>query len=109
MADQLLKPGISLSFGCPVLNNSSKIQETIKIVPLDKLFIETDEQTIQKLNKAHVLIAGLGGVGSHAAEAICRAGIGNITIADHDVINITNLNRQLCALITAPSGNLKWM
>jgi len=46
----------------------------------------------------HVLIAGLGGVGSYAFEAIVRSGVGKITIVDHDVYDITNLNRQLGAL-----------
>ncbi|MFU8844527.1 MAG: ThiF family adenylyltransferase [Bacteroidales bacterium] len=53
---------------------------------------------VDKLKQSHVLVAGLGGVGSYAAEAICRAGVGQITIADHDRVSITNLNRQLLAL-----------
>ncbi len=53
---------------------------------------------LKKLKKAHVLIAGLGGVGSYAAEAIGRAGIGNITIADSDTVSPSNRNRQLLAL-----------
>jgi len=52
----------------------------------------------EKLKNSHVLIAGLGGVGSWAAEFICRAGVGKMTIIDHDVVNETNLNRQLVAL-----------
>lgn len=55
---------------------------------------------IEKLLNAHVLIVGLGGVGSYAAEAIARAGIGNITIVDGDVVDPTNRNRQLQALAT---------
>ena len=53
---------------------------------------------ITKLQQAHILIVGLGGVGSYAAEAICRAGIGEITIVDGDVVDPTNRNRQLQAL-----------
>jgi len=53
---------------------------------------------VDKLKQSHVLVAGLGGVGSYAAEAICRAGVGQITIADHDRVSATNLNRQLLAL-----------
>jgi len=53
---------------------------------------------LKKLKKAHVLIAGLGGVGSYAAEAMGRAGIGNITIADSDTVSPSNRNRQLLAL-----------
>ncbi|MBC7411650.1 MAG: tRNA threonylcarbamoyladenosine dehydratase [Bacteroidia bacterium] len=53
---------------------------------------------IEKLHNANVLIVGLGGVGSYAAEAICRAGVGNITIVDGDTVDTTNRNRQLPAL-----------
>jgi tRNA threonylcarbamoyladenosine dehydratase len=53
---------------------------------------------VDKLKQSHVLVAGLGGVGSYAAEAICRAGVGQMTIADHDHVSATNLNRQLLAL-----------
>jgi tRNA threonylcarbamoyladenosine dehydratase len=55
---------------------------------------------IDKLINANVLIVGLGGVGSYAAEAICRAGVGNITIVDGDTVDTTNRNRQLPALKT---------
>ncbi|AGA35275.1 HesA/MoeB/ThiF family protein related to EC-YgdL [Thioalkalivibrio nitratireducens DSM 14787] len=50
------------------------------------------------LRRSHVFIAGLGGVGSYAAEAIARAGIGRITLLDHDAVSPSNLNRQLVAL-----------
>lgn len=53
---------------------------------------------IDKLMAADVLVVGLGGVGSYAAEAIARAGIGNMTIIDGDVVDPTNRNRQLQAL-----------
>ena len=55
---------------------------------------------IQKLQAAHVLIVGLGGVGSFAAEFIARAGVGTLTIVDGDVVDPTNRNRQLPALAT---------
>lgn len=55
---------------------------------------------IDILQKSHVLIVGLGGVGSYAAEAICRAGVGQMTIVDGDVVDPTNRNRQLQALAT---------
>ncbi len=58
------------------------------------------DEGIDKLQKAHVLIVGLGGVGSYAAEAICRAGVGNMTIVDGDTVDPTNRNRQLQALAT---------
>jgi len=51
------------------------------------------------INK-HVLVAGLGGVGSAAAEMLCRAGIGEMTIVDHDTFHLSNLNRQLPATLS---------
>ncbi|MDR2906819.1 MAG: tRNA threonylcarbamoyladenosine dehydratase [Bacteroidales bacterium] len=56
------------------------------------------DENVTKLNHAHVLVMGLGGVGSAACEHLCRAGIGELTIVDGDVVNETNLNRQLPAL-----------
>ncbi len=53
---------------------------------------------IEALKYKHVLVVGLGGVGAYAAEMICRAGVGRMTIADGDSVNLTNLNRQLVAL-----------
>lgn len=50
---------------------------------------------INKIHSKHVLVIGLGGVGSYAVEALIRSGIENITIVDKDIIDITNLNRQL--------------
>lgn len=55
---------------------------------------------LQKLKSAHVLVVGLGGVGAYAAEQLCRAGIGNMTIVDGDVVESSNRNRQLPALIS---------
>jgi tRNA threonylcarbamoyladenosine dehydratase len=55
---------------------------------------------INKLVDAHVLVVGLGGVGSFAAEFICRAGVGSMTIVDGDVVDPSNRNRQLPALAT---------
>ena len=49
------------------------------------------------LQQSHVLIAGVGGVGSFAVEALARAGVGTLTLLDHDTIDITNLNRQIHA------------
>ncbi len=58
------------------------------------------DEDLEKLRKAHVLIVGLGGVGAYAAEQLCRAGIGQMTIVDGDVVEQTNRNRQLPALIS---------
>ncbi|MDG4550108.1 MAG: tRNA threonylcarbamoyladenosine dehydratase [Candidatus Contendobacter sp.] len=53
---------------------------------------------LARLRAARVLVAGLGGVGGYAAEALGRAGIGRLTLLDHDVVSPSNLNRQLLAL-----------
>jgi tRNA A37 threonylcarbamoyladenosine dehydratase len=58
------------------------------------------EEQVDKLKTKHVLVVGLGGVGSFAAELICRSGVGKMTIIDGDVVDITNCNRQLPALST---------
>lgn len=58
------------------------------------------DENISVLNRAHVAVFGLGGVGAITAEMLCRAGIGNITIIDHDTISATNRNRQIHALMS---------
>ncbi|WNB77522.1 tRNA threonylcarbamoyladenosine dehydratase [Methylomonas koyamae] len=55
---------------------------------------------LDKLQQSHVLVVGMGGVGSFAAEFICRAGVGKMTIVDGDVVETSNRNRQLPALAT---------
>lgn len=56
------------------------------------------EEKQERLKNAHLLIVGLGGVGSWAAEMLCRAGAGEFTIIDADVVDTTNINRQMPAL-----------
>ena len=58
------------------------------------------EEKVLQLTKKHVMVVGMGGVGSFAAEFICRSGIGKMTIIDGDVVDPTNRNRQLPALAT---------
>lgn len=53
---------------------------------------------MERLGKAHVIVFGIGGVGSYAAEGLARAGVGALTLVDSDTVGISNLNRQLCAL-----------
>lgn len=60
---------------------------------------------IQKLQKAHVLVVGLGGVGAFASELLARAGIGTITIVDSDTYNASNRNRQTAAYISTEGKN----
>lgn len=55
-------------------------------------------EALMKLQNAHVLVVGLGGVGSYAAETVVRSGVGKITIVDGDDVDPTNKNRQLQAL-----------
>jgi tRNA A37 threonylcarbamoyladenosine dehydratase len=56
------------------------------------------EEGVARLRNARILLAGLGGVGSFAAEALARAGIGQLTLADCDLVAPSNINRQLVAL-----------
>lgn len=63
------------------------------------------EKGLEKLINSHVLIVGLGGVGSYAAEAIARSGVGKMTIIDGDTVDHTNRNRQLQALSTTQGQN----
>ncbi|MFN5705993.1 MAG: ThiF family adenylyltransferase [bacterium] len=64
------------------------------------------EEKIQNLLKANVLVVGLGGVGGICAEMIARSGVGKMTIVDADVVEATNRNRQVPALIST-DGQLK--
>ena len=56
------------------------------------------EEKMERIQSAHFLVVGLGGVGAYAAEMICRAGVGRMTIVDADTVQPTNLNRQLPAM-----------
>ncbi len=55
-------------------------------------------EALETLRRSHVAVFGLGGVGSWAAEALARAGVGRLTLVDFDTVSITNINRQLYAL-----------
>lgn len=69
---------------------------------MNEAFIRTaaliGEEAVQRLHSARVILFGVGGVGSYTAEALCRAGVGHITLVDGDVVSVSNLNRQLAAL-----------
>ena len=54
-------------------------------------------ENVEKLKNRHVAIFGLGGVGGHCAEALCRSGVGALDLFDGDVVDITNINRQIIA------------
>lgn len=65
---------------------------------LERTRLLIGDEGVLKLQKKHVLIVGLGGVGAYAAEQICRAGVGEMTIVDGDSLQYSNINRQLPAL-----------
>ncbi len=56
------------------------------------------EEALSVLGSSRVILFGVGGVGSYAGEALARSGLGHLTIVDKDVVDITNINRQLVAL-----------
>ena len=58
------------------------------------------DEGVLRLKSSSVLVVGLGGVGSWAAEMICRVGVGRMTIADGDTVHATNRNRQLPAMVS---------
>lgn len=67
---------------------------------LERTELLLGKEQVAKLAAKNVLVVGLGGVGAYAAEMIVRAGIGKLTIVDGDVVNVTNLNRQLPAVLS---------
>lgn len=56
------------------------------------------KEALLRLKNARVALFGVGGVGSYAAEALARSGVGYVELIDNDVVSLTNINRQLCAL-----------
>lgn len=69
---------------------------------MDNPFIREEmalgSDALEKLRNSHVIVFGIGGVGSYTAEALARAGVGAITLVDNDTVGLSNINRQLCAL-----------
>ncbi|MBO4953582.1 MAG: tRNA threonylcarbamoyladenosine dehydratase [Clostridia bacterium] len=69
---------------------------------MDKLFSRTTallgEDALIKLQQAKVAVFGLGGVGGQVAESLARAGVGTLVLIDHDVVSVSNINRQVIAL-----------
>ena len=63
------------------------------------------EEKLEQVKNAHILIVGLGGVGAYAAELLCRAGVGQMTIVDGDDIEVSNINRQMPATIQTIGKN----
>ncbi len=71
--------------------------ENMKESWTDRTELLLGKDKMQRLRDAHVLVVGVGGVGAYAAEMLCRAGIGEMTIIDADTVQPTNINRQLPA------------
>lgn len=69
---------------------------------MEDIFSRTElligKEGVKRLQRSHVALFGLGGVGSYAAEALARCGVGTLSLFDGDFVNPANLNRQLCAL-----------
>ena len=63
------------------------------------------DKAMEKLQKSHVAVFGIGGVGSWCAEALARSGIGALTLVDRDTVGESNINRQLCALDSTVGKN----
>ncbi|AHI06249.1 THIF family protein [Bdellovibrio bacteriovorus W] len=83
-----------------VTDNFPQPEETEYVLHrrFDRMGRLVGDQTMKKLFNTHVMVIGLGGVGSWTAESLARSGVGKITIVDFDEICITNANRQLHAL-----------
>ena len=64
------------------------------------------KQAIEKLKQAKVAVFGIGGVGSYVVEGLARAGLGNFILVDKDIVDVTNINRQIIAT-TKTVGKLK--
>ena len=76
---------------------------------MENLFLRNEmlwgRESQEKLSRAHVILFGLGGVGSYTAECLARSGIGELTIVDNDTVSPTNRNRQILA--TADSEGME--
>ncbi len=76
---------------------------------MNEKFIRTEalitSDGLKKLNNAHIVLCGCGGVGSYVFEALVRSGVGQITVIDNDRISVSNINRQLIALESTVGKN----
>jgi len=83
----------------PILPMTSEEAEEYKLHRrFDRMGRLVGDQKMKRLMDAHVLVVGLGGVGSFAAESLARSGVGTLTVVDFDAVCITNYNRQLHAV-----------
>ncbi|MBR5662689.1 MAG: tRNA threonylcarbamoyladenosine dehydratase [Bacilli bacterium] len=72
----------------------------------DRILKILSKEDLDKIKNLKVLIVGVGGVGGYSLEALVRSGVSNITIIDKDIVDVTNLNRQIIAL-NNNIGNIK--
>jgi tRNA A37 threonylcarbamoyladenosine dehydratase len=72
----------------------------IKLDQFTRTHILLGDEGLACLKSKHIFVAGLGGVGSYCTEALARAGVGRLTLLDHDNVGISNINRQLPALLS---------
>lgn len=85
----------------PLAKKTDRIARMNPIPPqFERTHILIGDAGLEKLAGKHVFLAGLGGVGSYCAEALARAGIGRLTLVDHDKVAASNINRQLPALLS---------
>ena len=73
---------------------------------LERLELLVGTENLDKLRNSNVLVIGIGGVGGYAVESLARSGIGSLTLVDPDVVEKTNINRQIVAL-TSTIGKYK--
>ncbi len=76
---------------------------------LERTELLVGPEALNRVLGAHVLVVGLGGVGSFAAEFLARAGVGRLTLVDGDVVDPTNRNRQLQALSSTHGQKKAWL
>lgn len=97
---------------CPPASERAFITNELPLVFIwsdnmfDRIIQVIGEKSFQKLQNAHILIIGIGGVGGYALENLIRSGFENITICDYDIIEKSNINRQIIAN-SNNIGNLK--
>lgn len=82
---------IQLKGGIGVRNMEECLQRTALLL---------GEESVERLRRARVVVFGVGGVGGYAVEALARCGVGHLTLFDKDVVSISNLNRQIIALLS---------
>jgi len=72
---------------------------------VERSLLVFEDTGLLQLHSSHVLVAGVGGVGGFVIEALARAGVGHLTIIDHDTVSPSNMNRQIIALNSTQGRN----